>query len=116
AKQVGLREEIPLQVEVLGHRFDDQVGLADGGLEVGGKSDSLRCRVGSGGVDLPLLDALAQRRLDVRSGGIEGVRFDVVNDGFVTRDRGEVGDATAHRTGADHGDLTDHRRGLYDEV
>ena len=116
AKQVGLREEIPLEIEVLGYRFDDQVSLANGGLEIAGKSDSFGCRVGSGGIDFPLLDPVAQRRLDVRSGGIQRVRLDVVNDGFVTRHRGEIRDAAAHRARADHGDLTNHRRGLYDEV
>src|SRR6266550_2356202 len=101
AEHIRLRKEIQLQIEVLRHGLDDQIRLADGWFEIVHQLNALRCCIGSRLFDLSLLHAFSQRRFDVGPGGVERSGIDVVYDGLISGDSGEIRDSAAHRPAPD---------------
>jgi hypothetical protein len=108
AEEVRLSEELDLELQTLGYGLDDEVRAARRRLEVGHEMHARLRGRGVGLGDAPLLHRLAEHRLDRRAGGFERTRVDVEENGLESRDRGEIGDAAAHRAGAEDRSLADH--------
>ncbi len=95
-------EDVPLQVEDLGHGLDDQVRVGGGRAQVRGRRcDAAEYLVAEGRLDLALRHALVEVLPHVVEAGLDPRGVDVVERGLVARLGGDLGDAVPHGARAD---------------
>jgi hypothetical protein len=107
---VELSEDGALDVDVLGHRFDDNVRIPDGFGQAAGERDASRSSGGFRRGDAPggyqAAQALSNARL-----GLHQLCCTLVLQADVVAVGGELeGDAVPHQAGPDHGDAAYRRR------
>ncbi len=100
--RVQLGEHRPLEVQHLGDRLDREIGVGDRLAEVGLDPQPFERPLLLGGGELPPLDSLGERLLDLLPGAMGGLGVDVVERGRVARLREGLRDPAPHRAGADH--------------
>jgi hypothetical protein len=98
---VEVREDVVLEVEVLGGGLDDDVGVRDGRLEVRRGLDAVQ-HVGGRLLEAALLGELLQGPLDVLVAALDEVRLDVLHRDVVARDGHHLRDAVSHAPRAEH--------------
>ena len=102
-------EDAPLQLEVLEHRLDDEVGPAEAGVVEGGRHalhPLLDVERGQAGTPSPLLEDLAHVAQASAQGVVRGVLHPDAHPGFGRHG----GDARTHEPGAQHAELRRSRR------
>ena len=102
AARVQLGEHLALEVEDLGDRLDREVRVGDRFPEIGLDPQALERPLLLRRVELPALDALGERFLDLLPGAMRGLGVDVVERSRVAGLREGLRDPAAHRPRADH--------------
>ncbi len=108
---VEIAHDADLEIELLGYRFDDQLGRLDVG-EVRGELETFERCTRVVGAQLPTLDGALEPvppGRDRRSGTLDRRRVDVHAARPIARRRRDLRDPTSHHSGTDDRDLVDDR-------
>ncbi len=103
----NLLVDVLLYRHLLGDGLNDDVGVADGLLDVDQRRDPVQRRVGLVLCELVFLRKLVQRPLDVVVPVLDELVFDVPHPNLVAGEGGHLGDAVTHVPRAEYRDSVD---------